>query len=130
MDQAEASAAADRTLKNARASADFAADLAARGAARAVVLSRGEEGSVLVDTAQRILCTPPPVDVVSAVAAGDSIFANFALARAHDKDRCEALRAGTAAAAAAVMTPGTELCRKADPERLLQDCSLREIGTD
>lgn len=128
MDQAEADAVAGTRLAHAQASADFGAGLVARGVAAVVVLARGAEGSVLVDgTGLRLLCAPPPVEVVSAVGAGDSFTGGFTLALARHQSMDEALRMGTAAAAAAVTTRGTELCRGPEVERLLPQCRISEV---
>lgn len=124
MDRAESEALAGRGLARAADSLDFAAELIARGVARTIILARGAEGSGLVSATDRLFCAPPPVDVVSAVGAGDSFVAGFALALARGYEPETALRMGTAAAAAAVMTPGTELCRGADAARLLGACRL------
>ena len=128
MDQAEGDAAAGATLESVRESVDFAAGLVARRVAHVVVLARGAEGSVLVDAqGLRLLCAPPTVELVSAVGAGDSFAGGFTLALARGQPMSEALRMGTAAAAAAVTTKGTELCRGPDVERLLPQCRISEV---
>ncbi|MEJ2672288.1 MAG: PfkB family carbohydrate kinase [Deltaproteobacteria bacterium] len=50
--------------------------------------------------------------------AGDSTVAGIVLALARCKSWREAICFGVAASAAAVMTPGTELCCREDVERL------------
>ncbi|MFZ9198727.1 MAG: PfkB family carbohydrate kinase [Paracoccaceae bacterium] len=65
--------------------------------------------------------------VVSAVGAGDSFVAGLVLARARGEDWPQALALGTAAAAAAVMTPATELCRAEDVNRLLPKVTLSPV---
>jgi len=56
------------------------------------------------------------------VGAGDSFVAGYVLTRARGGDQAAALSAGVAAASAAVMTEGTELCRPDDVARLLPLC--------
>lgn len=124
LDQEEAEEAAGRPLPAPADTADFAADLIARGVAVRVVLARGAEGSVLVADGLRRLCTPPVVQVASKVGAGDSFVGAFVLALARGDGDEAALRAGTAAAAAAVMSPGTGLCAPADVARLAPLCRV------
>lgn len=124
MDQGESEALAARPLQRVADSLDLAQDLVARGVAEVVVLARGAEGSVLATGALRLHCAPPKVPVQSKVGAGDSFTGAFALALARDQGLTEALRRGTAAAAAAVMTPGSELCRGEDALRLLSACHV------
>jgi 6-phosphofructokinase 2 len=61
------------------------------------------------------------------VGAGDSFTAAYALALDRGADLADALRAGTAAAAAAVTTPGTDLCHPADVARLAPLCRLTRL---
>ena len=62
----------------------------------------------------------PALDVVakSAVGAGDSFVAAMTLALAQGRDEQDAFAYGMAAGAAAVLSPGTGLCRREDVERL------------
>lgn len=52
------------------------------------------------------------------VPAGDSMTAGLVLSLARGQSIREAARFGVAVGAAAVMTPGTALCRREDAERL------------
>lgn len=124
LDQEETEEAAGKPLPTPADTADFATLLIARGVAGRVVLARGAEGSVLVAGDLRLLCAPPVVPVASKVGAGDSFVAAFVLALARGEGDEAALRAGTAAAAAAVMTPGTELCTPEDVARLAPQCHV------
>ena len=124
MDDAEAEATAGRALPAPEDTADYARALVARGVAQTVVVARGANGSVLVGPGGRLHCIPPKVEVASTVGAGDSFTGALTLALARDESAEAALRAGTAAAAAAVTTPGTELCQRADVERLLPGCRI------
>ncbi|GAB4264976.1 MAG: 1-phosphofructokinase family hexose kinase [Pararhodobacter sp.] len=124
MDQDESQAVAGHPLPDMSSSLALASRLVARGVADAVVLGRGGDGSVLATAEMRLACTPPEVPVRSKVGAGDSFTAGLALVLARGGPWDEALRLGTAAAAAAVMTPGTELCRGADVEALLPRCRI------
>jgi 6-phosphofructokinase 2 len=125
MDQAESEGLAGHPLPDVAASLDFAAALVVAGVAGCVIVARGAEGSVLAAADTRLHCQPPEVAVASKIGAGDSFTAGFGLSLARGEDWATALRAGTAAAAAAVMTPGTELCRAEDAAALTPRCSLR-----
>jgi len=124
MDRAESEHLAGGPLAGAGDSLDLAAGMVARGVAGAVILARGAEGSVLAAPGLRLHCIPPPVEVVSAVGAGDSFTGAFALARARGLDLAQALVWGTAAAAAAVTTPGSALCPREMTEALVPACRL------
>jgi len=60
------------------------------------------------------------------VGAGDSMVAGIVLALERGREPEDAVRFGVAAGAAAVMTPGTELCRRADVERIYASLSRSE----
>jgi 6-phosphofructokinase 2 len=119
MDDEEAEALHGGLLSDAAATADFAARLVAEGAVGVTAVARGAEGSVVADATGRWLCAPPKVAVVSAVGAGDSFVAAFAMALAEGRPTPEACAAGVAAAAAAVTTPGTRLCERETFDTLL-----------
>lgn len=127
MDQAEAEEAAGRPLPTVTDTLAFAGELTARGVARVVVLARGAEGSVLAGEGARLHCRPPEVPVKSKTGAGDSFTGAFILALAQGDDLARALRRATAAAAAAVMTGATELCRREDAERLVEGCTMTSL---
>ncbi|MFU8825635.1 1-phosphofructokinase family hexose kinase [Yoonia sp.] len=124
MNRDESEALAGHTLPTLADSVAFARDLFGPGRADIVLIARGDEGTVLVTPDQALHCRTPVVQVVSAVGAGDSFVAAFVLALARGQDLGSALAFGTAAAAAAVMTPGTALCRANDVARLVSACYL------
>ncbi|WP_439103599.1 1-phosphofructokinase family hexose kinase [Celeribacter marinus] len=129
MDDIEAEDLAKGPLPTRAATADFAAQLVARGAAKNVIIARGSDGSTLVNKDGRWHCSRAidPAQVVSAVGAGDSFVGAFCMALARGESLCEALRFGTAAASSAVMTAGTQLCDAADVTALLPDCELIDV---
>ncbi len=94
--------------------------LIAKGRCKAVVLSLGEGGVLWVTAAQEERLGAPAVPVASSVGAGDSMVAGIILALARGRPLPEAVRFGVAAGAAAVMNPGTQLCRREDAERLFE----------
>jgi 6-phosphofructokinase 2 len=83
-----------------------------------VVVSLGRAGALLTsrDGCRRLRA--PAVPVKSKVGAGDSMVAGIVLSLARGTSLEEAVLFGVAAGRAAVMTPGTQLCRKEDTERL------------
>jgi 6-phosphofructokinase 2 len=68
--------------------------------------------------AERIVSSSVPVR--STVGAGDALLAGIVLRLQQGFAFSEAVRFGVAAAAATVMRPGTELCRREDAERLYE----------
>jgi 6-phosphofructokinase 2 len=98
--------------------ADRAAAVVARGWCEVLVLSLGAGGALWVTASERERLAAPAVRVRSAVGAGDSMVAGIVLALARGRPLREAVRFGVAAGAAAVMNPGTALCRLEDAERL------------
>ena len=124
MDQAESEALNGGALRYTQASLRLAADMVARGVAQVVVLARGAEGSVLAARDQWLDCRPPQVPVRSKVGAGDSFTGAFALELARGGDLARALCHGTAAAAAAVMTDGSQLCTAEATAKILPRCTL------
>ena len=84
-----------------------------------VVISRGKDGIIAATKKSIVKAIPPSVKVRSAIGAGDCTMAGLALKLADGESLVEACRLGTAMGTAAVLTPGTELCHRADVEELL-----------
>jgi 6-phosphofructokinase 2 len=125
MDDHEAAGLAGQALPDLAAAAGFAQSLQSKGIAQWVSVACGAHGNVIAGPEGAThTCRPPVVRVQSAVGAGDSFMGAFALAMARDHTMPDALRQGTAAAAAAVMTPATALCRAEDVARLTPQCVL------
>ncbi|MFN4058263.1 MAG: 1-phosphofructokinase family hexose kinase [Roseinatronobacter sp.] len=128
LDQAEAEERALHPLLTIAATLDFARGMVARGVAEYVCVAKGAEGSVLAGYDGTALhCRPPRVPVRSKVGAGDSFVGGFVLALARGQEMAGALKQGTAAAAAAVMTEGTELCRAEDVAAIGPDCQMHDL---
>lgn len=106
---------------------DAARSLAGR-AANIVVISLGEQGAVAADTDRVLRVRSPRVEPRSAVGAGDSMLGAMVLSLSRGEDLAEALRWGAAAGAAAVITPGTELCRPEDVHRLLPEVRVEPVA--
>jgi 6-phosphofructokinase 2 len=96
----------------------LARETVATGHSEVVVLSLGSGGALLVTRDHTEHIQTPAVPIRSRVGAGDSTVAGIVFALGSGRPLAEAVRYGIAAGAAAVLTPGTELCRKEDVERL------------
>lgn len=88
------------------------------GRCEILVISLGAAGALMVSENVIEPIRPPTVPIVSKVGAGDSMVAGTVLSLARGKTERDSVLFGVAAGAAAVMTPGTELCRREDTERL------------
>lgn len=128
MDQHEAEGLARRPLDSRIDSARFAASLVRRRAAQMVIVARGADGSVLADGERLLHVAAAKVPVKSRVGAGDSFVGGFTMALAEGSDVETALRRGSSAASAAVMTEGTQLCRREDAERLFPESVVTELS--
>lgn len=127
IDHLEAEEAGGRPMPQLADTARFAAEAVARGAARYVVVGRDSEGNLLASAEGIWFVRPPKVEVVSATGAGDSFLAAMTWALSIGTPPEEALRWGTAAAAAAVTTPATDLCQPEMIETLRSDCALEAV---
>jgi len=81
---------------------------------RAALVTLGARGALLVDGDGALLATPPPIQVVSTVGAGDSSLAGYVLAATRGDTREERLRLAVRYGAAAASLPGTKAPRPAD----------------
>ncbi|MGB8719462.1 MAG: 1-phosphofructokinase family hexose kinase [Desulfobacterales bacterium] len=91
------------------------------GRCEVLVISLGAAGALMVSAQFTEHILPPTVPIVSKVGAGDSMVAGIVLSLAQGKPLRESVLFGVAAGTAAVMTPGTELCRREDAERLFEN---------
>ncbi|MDV4145117.1 1-phosphofructokinase family hexose kinase [Shimia sp. FJ5] len=128
MDQHEAETLRGTPLPTRTDTAGFARALVGKGVARTVIVARGADGSVLATAATALHAAAADVPVQSRIGAGDSFVGAYTLALALGADPGTALQRGAAAASAAVMTGATDLCTRADAERLLTDCPLTVLG--
>lgn len=103
---------------------ELACRLTRDGVIEVVVASLGAAGAKLAWKDQCRRLRAPTVSIKSKVGAGDSMVAGIVLGLARGQSIPDAARFGVAAGAAAVMTPGTELCRREDAERLFERVSV------
>jgi 6-phosphofructokinase 2 len=102
--------------------AEWASGQVERGVAEMIVVTHADQGAVLTTQKERIQIAPPKVPVNSAIGAGDSFVAGLCLGLAQGRASADVLRLGVAAAAATLLTPGTELCSKDSVARMLYEC--------
>jgi 6-phosphofructokinase 2 len=89
-----------------------------RSACEVIVVSMGNKGALLLTNAFSLKITPPPVTALSTVGAGDSLVGGLVLSLSENKPLAEAAQYGVACGTSATISPGTELCRKVDADRL------------
>lgn len=97
---------------------ELARQIIDEGKAEIVALTLGEDGAVLVWKDGQLRLASPEVEVKSAVGAGDTFVGALTYALSQGRTPQDAFTLAVAAGAAAVMTPGTELCHKEDVDRL------------
>jgi 6-phosphofructokinase 2 len=102
--------------------------LVAKGGVELLAVTLGHEGAVLADGARVLRLPALKVEAKSAVGAGDSFVAAMSLALVRGQTPREAFLWGMAAGTAAVLTPGTDLCRREDVERLREDFAALAAG--
>ncbi len=98
---------------------ELAREIVDRGMAQMVALTLGEDGALLVWDGGSKRLPSPKVEVKSAAGAGDTFVGALTFGLSQGWDPEEAFTLAVAAGAAAVTTPGTELCYKEDVDRLL-----------
>ncbi|HEY9000736.1 MAG TPA: 1-phosphofructokinase family hexose kinase [Mucilaginibacter sp.] len=97
---------------------DAAKKLIDHGKCQAIVVSMGARGALLVTEQSMVDVSQPSVNVKSTVGAGDSLVAGIVYSLSQNYSLEDAVRFGVACGSAATMNPGTELCSKADAERI------------
>jgi 1-phosphofructokinase len=94
-----------------------------------VLVTRGREGAVAVDTKHSYRGVAPRVRAVSAVGSGDAFLAGVVLTLSKGGVLEDALRLGIASGTAAVLNPGTELCRRREVDILLPRVRVQPIAS-
>jgi 6-phosphofructokinase 2 len=96
----------------------IARTIIAKGKCKAMVISMGAEGAMLVTNDIAKIITPPLIERKSTVGAGDSMVAGIVFYLSCGRSLLEAVQYGVACGSAATMNPGTELCKKEDAEKI------------
>jgi len=99
---------------------DFAESMVSSGQAEHVAVSMGSHGAFLASMHSLIRLPAHLVKMQSAVGAGDSFLGGLVYYLTRGYPLKTAFRFGVAAGAAAVMSPGSQLCCRADVEKLFQ----------
>lgn len=100
---------------------EFAMQVLDEGKCKVLVVSLGPRGAMLASKETGIhYVVPPTVQQQSTVGAGDSMVAGMVMSLLQGCPLEEVVRYGVAAGTAATMTPGSELCRKEDTEKIYQ----------
>lgn len=97
---------------------EVAEELVARGHADIVAVTMGSAGAVIASKRGTFHIPALKVDVKSAVGAGDSFVGAMTMALADGRPLEDAALFGAAAGTAAVVTSGTQLCRREDIMRI------------
>jgi len=105
-------------VRNDNQLAETADRMVQEGQSEVIVVSMGAAGLFAAWQGGSLRLNAPTVPIKSRVGAGDSMVAGIVLSLSQGKDLPDALRFGLAAGSSAVMSPGTELCRREDTERL------------
>jgi len=108
---------------------ETARGLVEKGHSEAIVISLGAGGALMVSKDGCEHVRAPMVPIKSKIGAGDSMVGGIVLSLERDQSLRDAVCFGVAAGAAAVMTPGTELCRREDTERLYQQIVVKTHGS-
>ena len=121
---------AGRTLDEFPAQLAACRELVTSGKAAVVALTLAEQGAIAVTAEGAWRAFAPQVRPVSTVGAGDSFLGTMLWRIALGHDVGDSLRYGVAAGTAALLAPGTDLCRPQDVETLLPQVSLEKIRGD
>lgn len=94
-----------------------------------IVLSLGAKGAFLATKGEIHHFQAPRVEQKSSVGAGDSMVAGIVHSLAAGNNLDDAVLFGIACGSAAIMTPGTELLRKAEAEKLFNEMQASNHAT-
>jgi 6-phosphofructokinase 2 len=100
-----------RDLADPTACIDVCRDFVAEGRARIVALTLGSQGAILGTGGGVWRAWPLPIKAVSTVGAGDCFLGAMVCALSEGAEPPEAFRTAVAAGSAALLSPGTQLCR-------------------
>lgn len=98
-----------------------------QGSVEILALTLGSDGALLVTGQDAWFADPLKLKLVSSVGAGDSFVGAMVWALASGRGMEDALRYGVAAGSATLLSPGTELCSRADVERLAPEVKPRRL---
>jgi 6-phosphofructokinase 2 len=105
----------------------IARQLLTDGLCEVLLISMGAAGAMLVTLTETIQITPPEVERISTVGAGDSLVAGVVWGLTQKYTLQEAARFGVACGTAATLRPGTLLCTLKDAERLYKETKVMAV---
>lgn len=103
-------------------------DLIRQGCVEFIALTLGPRGALLIAGEGVLRAEPLTVELASVVGAGDSFLGAMVWSLARERDLDKALRYAASAGAAALLSPGTELCLPEDVLRLLAQTVVTPIA--
>jgi 6-phosphofructokinase 2 len=115
------------TLTDDRECVGAARSFIAEGKAEIVALTLGHRGALLITADEAYRAAALPVSVVSAVGAGDSFLGAMVWSLARGDSLRNAFKYGVAGGSAAILAPGTELCRSEDVHKLYAEVVIETI---
>ncbi|HEY9886200.1 MAG TPA: 1-phosphofructokinase [Vampirovibrionales bacterium] len=92
-----------------------------------ILVSMGSKGLIVFNKESAYHIIPPKIEVKSTIGSGDSTLAAFMLGVEQGKSLDECGVMGAAAGAATAMSPGVELVRGSDYDRLLKEVKCEQI---
>jgi 6-phosphofructokinase 2 len=98
-----------------------------QGLVQCVALTLGRDGALLIGADWAFRADGLPIKPASVVGAGDSFLGAMIWSLANGDRLDAALRYGVAAGSAALLNPGTELCRHEDVARLVPQVTVRAV---
>lgn len=107
-------------ILTAESAADAARQVLQESACEVIVVSLGKKGALLVTKSLSVEIKSPDITALSTVGAGDSLVGGLVFSLSQGKKLEDAVRYGVACGTSATISPGTELCRKTDADRLFQ----------
>jgi 6-phosphofructokinase 2 len=93
-----------------------------------IALSMGPDGAILVTRDMALRANGLPIEPVSVSGAGDSFLGAMIWSLVNSDSLEIALRYGVAGGSAALLNPGTELCRSEDVHRLASEVTVTPIA--
>jgi len=95
-----------------------------------IAISMGPEGALLVTRDTALRANGFPIEPISVSGAGDSFLGAMIWSLANDSSLDRAIRYGVAGGSAALLNPGTELCRPAEVHRLAAEVIVTALDRD
>ena len=92
-----------------------------------VMVSLGEQGALLLHDGKCYIATPPTIDAVSTIGAGDSSLAGFIAAAQKGKAAAECLKNAVTYGTAACLTEGSLPPTAADMEAIYPQVTVQQI---